>query len=278
MVKGLNSKNFHDASIIRINKDQTFSGLPDMTDEETLDYVKNFHINYVKDEATGLYTAIIYITLNNVYANYVYQDDENIYIDLKRPKDVYDKIVVVDAGHGGTDPGTYSQGEEYYEKDINLSIVHYLKELLDKEEIKVYYTRTTDETIFLNPRVYFANDVEADFFISIHCNGNESSKPCGAEVLYNDIVLDNGFQSKQLAQICLEELTNVTHKVNRGLVTGEDVVIVNKAKMPIALLELGFMSNPEEMNFLIQESNRQDIAEGIHKAILKAYGELDNYK
>ena len=278
VVKGLNSKNFHDASIIRINKDQTFSGLPDMTDEETLDYVKNFHINYVKDEATGLYTAIIYITLNNVYANYVYQDDENIYIDLKRPKDVYDKIVVVDAGHGGTDPGTYSQGEEYYEKDINLSIVHYLKELLDKEEIKVYYTRTTDETIFLNPRVYFANDVEADFFISIHCNGNESSKPCGAEVLYNDIVLDNGFQSKQLAQICLEELTNVTHKVNRGLVTGEDVVIVNKAKMPIALLELGFMSNPEEMNFLIQESNRQDIAEGIHKAILKAYGELDNYK
>ena len=207
----------------------------------------------------------------------MYQDSENIYIDLKRPKDVYDKIVVIDAGHGGTDPGTYSQGQVHYEKEINLSIVLYLKELLDKEGIKVYYTRTSDETIYLNPRVNFANDVEADFFISIHCNGSESSEPSGAEVLYNDIKMDNGFQSKQLAQICLEELTNVTHKVNRGLVAGEDILIVNKAKMPISLLEVGFMSNSEEMDFLLQENNRRDIAKGIYKAIIKAYEELEKY-
>lgn len=277
IVKGLTSKSFHNSSVIRVNKHNTFAGLPDIVADETLDFAKSNRISFTKDEATGLYTAVIYITLDNVYTSFVYQDAENIYIGLKRPKDVYDKIVVVDAGHGGTDPGTYSQDQEHYEKEINLSILLYLKELLDKEDIKVYYTRTSDETIFLNPRVYFANDVEADFFISIHCNGSESSKPSGAEVLYNHIVLDNGFHSKQLAQICLEELTNVTHKINRGLVTGEDILIVNKAKMPISLLEVGFMSNKEEMNFLIQESNRRDIAEGIHKAIIKAYEELDKY-
>ncbi len=276
-VKGLDSKSFHDSSVIRVNKDETFAGLPDMTNEETSDFAKNFRINFTKDKATGFYTAVIYITLDNVYANFVYQDSENIYIDLKRPKDVYDKIVVIDAGHGGTDPGTYSQGQVHYEKEINLSIVLYLKELLDKEGIKVYYTRTSDETIYLNPRVNFANDVEADFFISIHCNGSESSEPSGAEVLYNDIKMDNGFQSKQLAQICLEELTNVTHKVNRGLVAGEDILIVNKAKMPISLLEVGFMSNSEEMDFLLQENNRRDIAKGIYKAIIKAYEELEKY-
>jgi len=274
-VKGLKDKSFYDSSILRMNQDKTFAGLP-AEEEETLDFVKSYHINYTKNEATGLYTAIIYITLNNIYANLVYQDEENIYIDLRRPKDVYDKIVVVDAGHGGTDPGTYSQGEEYYEKDINLSIVLYLQELLDKEDIKVYYTRTSDETVFLNPRVFFANDVEADFFISVHCNGNESSGPSGGEVLYNDITLDNGFTSEQLAQICLDELINVTHKVNRGLVKEEDVIIVKKAKMPMALLEVGFMSNLEEMNFLVQKNNRKDIAKGIHKAIMKAYAELED--
>lgn len=276
-VKGLKDKTFYDSSILRVNGDKTFVGLPAITEEETLDFVKSFHINYTKSETTGLYTAVIYITFNNIYASLVYQDDENIYIDLRRPKDVYDKIIVVDAGHGGTDPGTYSQGEEYYEKEINLSIVLYLQELLDREDIKVYYTRTSDETIFLNPRVYFANDVEADFFISIHCNGNESSEPRGGEVLYNDIKLDNGFTSEQLAQICLDELISVTHNVNRGLVKEEEVIIVKKAKMPMALLEVGFMSNTEEMHFLAKERNRRDIAKGIHKAIMKAYEELENY-
>ncbi|MDU6266679.1 MAG: N-acetylmuramoyl-L-alanine amidase [Anaerocolumna aminovalerica] len=276
-VKGLKDKTFYDSSILRVNGDKTFVGLPAITEEETLDFVKSFHINYTKSETTGLYTAVIYITFNNIYASLVYQDDENIYIDLRRPKDVYDKIIVVDAGHGGTDPGTYSQGEEYYEKEINLSIVLYLQELLDREDIKVYYTRTSDETIFLNPRVYFANDVEADFFISIHCNGNESSEPRGGEVLYNDIKLDNGFTSEQLAQICLDELISVTHNVNRGLVKEEEVIIVKKAKMPMALLEVGFMSNTEEMDFLAKERNRRDIAKGIHKAIMKAYEELENY-
>ncbi|WP_281532789.1 N-acetylmuramoyl-L-alanine amidase family protein [Anaerocolumna aminovalerica] len=276
-VKGLKDKTFYDSSILRVNGDKTFVGLPAITEEETLDFVKSFHINYTKSETTGLYTAVIYITFNNIYASLMYQDDENIYIDLRRPKDVYDKIIVVDAGHGGTDPGTYSQGEEYYEKEINLSIVLYLQELLDREDIKVYYTRTSDETIFLNPRVYFANDVEADFFISIHCNGNESSEPRGGEVLYNDIKLDNGFTSEQLAQICLDELISVTHNVNRGLVKEEEVIIVKKAKMPMALLEVGFMSNTEEMDFLAKERNRRDIAKGIHKAIMKAYEELENY-
>ncbi|WP_313134115.1 N-acetylmuramoyl-L-alanine amidase family protein [Anaerocolumna sp.] len=276
-VKGLKGKSFYDSSIYRVNGDTTFTGIPVETEEETLDLVKSFHVDYTKSESTGFYTAVIYITLDNIYANLVYQDEENIYIDLKRPKDVYNKIVVVDAGHGGTDPGTYSQGEEHYEKEINLSIVLYLQELLDKEDIKVYYTRTSDKTVYLNPRVFFANDVEADFFISVHCNGSESSEPSGGEVLYNDITMDNGFSSKQLAEICLEELTNVTHKINRGLVKEEDVVIVKKAKMPMALLEVGFMSNPGEMEFLLQESNRRDIAKGIHKAIMKAYEELEKY-
>jgi N-acetylmuramoyl-L-alanine amidase len=90
-------------------------------------------------------------------------------------------------------------------------------------------------------------------------------------VLYNELTREDGFQSKEFAQLCLEEVTKVTNKVNRGLVTGEDVVIINKAKMPVSLIEVGFMSNYEELNFLLQEDNRKKIATSIYNAILRAY-------
>jgi len=239
------------------------------------DPMKGLTIQYSKEENTNLYTATIKISLDNIYAPILYQDEENIYIALKRPKDVYDKIIVVDAGHGGKDSGTYSKGEQYYEKDINLSILLYLKELLDQEDIKVYYTRTTDQTVFLNPRVKLANDVEADFFLSIHCNANESSVPSGTEILYNQLDQTKGFQSKQLAQLCLEEITNITHNGNRGLAGGSEMVIIKKANMPVALSEVAFMSNQEDLEFLLKEENKKNIAGALSKVIIRAYDEIN---
>jgi N-acetylmuramoyl-L-alanine amidase len=239
------------------------------------DPVKGFNIEYTKDDSLNLYTATINIALDNIYAPILYQDEDNIYIDLSRPKDVYKKIIVIDAGHGGTDCGTFSKGELYYEKDINLSILSYLKEILDQKDIKVYYTRTTDKTVYLNPRVNLANDLEADFFLSIHCNSNESSVPDGSEVLYNELVQTGGFQSKQLAQICMEEILKVTQKVNRGLVNGSEMVIIKKANMPVALTEVGFMSNQGDLDFLLQDENRKKIAGALYNVIVRAYEELE---
>ncbi len=282
---------FNDSSFVRINQGIEYTGkpitesediqgtssiamLPEGTDEIS-DPVKGFSIEYINQENTNLYTATIHIELDNIYAPVIYQDLENIYIDLRRPKDVYDKIIVLDAGHGGTDCGTFSEGEQYYEKDINLSILLYLKEILDQKDIKVYYTRTTDQTVFLNPRVNLANDVEADFFLSIHCNAYESPLPDGSEILYNELKPTEGFQSKQLAQICLEEITNVTHKTNRGLVNGSEIVIIQKAKMPMALIEVAFMSNQDDLEFLLQEDNKRDIADALYNVIKRAYDELE---
>jgi len=242
---------------------------------EISDPMKGFSILYTKEKNTNLYTANLKISLDNIYASILYQDEVNIYIALKRPKDVYDKIIVVDAGHGGKDSGTYSNGEQYYEKDINLSILLYLKEILDHEDIKVYYTRIKDQTVFLNPRVKLANDVEADLFLSIHCNANESSQPNGTEILYNQLDQSEGFQSKQLAQLCLEEITNITHKVNRGLANGSEMVIIKKANMPVALTEVAFMSNQEDLDFLLQEENKRNIAGALYKVIVRAYNEIN---
>ncbi|MDF2611381.1 MAG: hypothetical protein K0R92_2855 [Lachnospiraceae bacterium] len=280
--EGLRGSNIEDVSMVRVNQGEEFLEYP-ITDveeqtetEPSLTSIRDplIGISYEKESENpySSFTDVI-IELDDIYAPKLYQDDDNIYISLRKPKEVYDKIIVVDAGHGGKDPGTYSRDEQHYEKDINLSIVLYLKELLDREDIKVYYTRTIDKTVYLNPRVYLANDVEADFFVSVHCNGNESSQPSGAEVLFNKNLSTDSLNAERFAQICLDEITNVTGKVNRGLVFGEDVVIIEKAKMPVALIEVGFISNEEELNYLLQESNRKEIANGIYKAIMRAYEE-----
>ncbi len=244
--------------------------------EAVTDPVKDFKIEYKQEADETSLTAVITISLDYIYAPALYQDDEYIYIDLRRPKDVYDKIVVIDAGHGGKDCGTYSKDQKYYEKDMNLGIVLKLKEILDREDIKVYYTRTDDKTLFLNPRVNFANEVEADLFISIHCNSNESSQPGGTEVLYNEKQQGDGFTSKQLAEIALDEITGVIPKVNRGLVPGSEMVVVGKAKIPVALIEVAFMSNQEDLNFLLQEENKIKIAEAVHRIIIRAFDEQKN--
>lgn len=235
------------------------------------DPVKDFKIEYSQEADITSLTAIINISLDYIYAPVLYQDDEYIYIDLRRPKDVYNKIVVIDAGHGGKDCGTYSKDQQYYEKDMNLGIVLKLKEILDRDDIKVYYTRTGDKTLYLNPRVNFANEAEADLFISIHCNSSESSQPGGTEVLYNEKQQGDGFTSKQLAEIALDEITGVIPRVNRGLVPGSEMVVVGKSKVPVALIEVAFMSNQEDLNFLLQEENKLEIAQAVHRVIIRAF-------
>ncbi len=239
------------------------------------DPAEDIGITYKQEGAEKLYTVIIDIVLDSNYAPVLYQDEDNVYIALRRPKDIYDKIVVIDAGHGGKDCGSFSQGEQYYEKDMNLDIVLKLKEMLDQEDLKVYYTRTEDITLFLNPRVNFANEVEADLFISIHCNSNESAEPSGSEVLYNENEPNGGLQSKRLAKIALEEITNVTNRVNRGLVPGSEMVIVGKSRIPVALIEVAFMSNRQDLDFLLKDENKENIAEAVYKVILRAFDEIN---
>lgn len=219
--------------------------------------------------------VVLTIKLDEVYAPIIYKNEDGIYISLKQPKDIYENILVIDAGHGGKDSGTYSVGEKYYEKDLNLSIVSLLRDTLKDDNIKVYYSRLEDETVYLNPRVALANEVEADLFLSIHFNASESTSAGGSEVLYNELDTSTFYTSKMFASNCLDELLQVTKKVNRGLVNGNEMVIVGNAKMPVALVEVGFMTNVEELNFLIDSSNQKAIADALHNAIIKSFDEIN---
>ena len=175
----------------RVNNGEFFYGLPDYVEYNNLvdiDEDNQGLVELIKDYGNDIVREIsisnheVLIELDRVYEPIVSEDNNYYYINLKKPREVYDNIIVIDAGHGGRDPGAISPCGNYYEKDFNLRILLALKEFLDKENIKVYYTRLDDRQLYLRPRVDLANDVESDLFISIHCNSNLSSRPNGSEI------------------------------------------------------------------------------------------------
>jgi N-acetylmuramoyl-L-alanine amidase len=231
------------------------------------------------NQATGLYTETLLIELDNVYVHIIQEDASYYYIELRRPKEVYNKVLVIDAGHGGKDPGAISTDGKYYEKDINLKILLSLKELLDKEPIKVYYTRLSDEKIFLRPRVTLANSVDCDFFVSIHCNANDVTWPNGSEIYYYDYNYKN-VKNEKLAELFCSELSKTISLKQNGLYQkhNDEVFILEKSLVPSLLIESGFVTNHNDLNYLLKDENIKSIARGIYSGIMKAYKEFDNTK
>lgn len=294
-LSGITEDTMTNNSILRVRGNDIFSGDPEYTEitstevneddgttEEvvTRDYGKDLShgitITTQQDTAANLFSSQLLIELDSVYAYFTYEDANCFYVDLRKPSEVYDKVVVVDAGHGGKDAGALSKGDKYYEKNINLAILLQLKELLDKEKnIKVYYTRTADSTVFLRPRVTLANSVDADYFISIHCNANEVTSPNGTEVLYYDNEF-KGVKAKDLATLFSDELEKTVALEQKGIVKKNynDIFIMSKALVPTILIEVGYVTNRNDMNYLSKPDNQRAVAEGIYNGIMKAYTQL----
>ncbi|MBP5159038.1 MAG: N-acetylmuramoyl-L-alanine amidase [Lachnospiraceae bacterium] len=203
----------------------------------------------------------------------VLEDEHFFYIRCVDPRELYDFIVVLDAGHGGTDPGALADCDKVMEKDLNLDIVLRLKKLLDADErIRTYYTRTADRKLTLMQRVRLANDLSADAFISVHCNSAKSSQVGGTEVLYSQYYEGEKLSSKDLANICLEKVNELYPLMNRGIVPrGDDVLILAEAKCPAALLETAYISNPSNRKSITTPESRQAVAEGLYEAILEVH-------
>lgn len=271
--------------VLRVNEDKLYTDTPvNQSDEEIMevfgmdnggDIIHRIDITSETDEITDLVTIKMLLELDSVYIHYLYEDDNYYIIDLKKPKEVYDKVIVIDAGHGGKDGGALSKGKQYYEKNVNRDIAFQLKQMLDQTDIKVYYSRTEDNTVFLRPRVTLANLVDCDYFVSIHCNASESTAPGGTEILYYDKEA-KGVKNYDLANLFSEEIAGTIPLKKRGLVQKhkDDIFILEQAAVPAILIEVGYMTNNTDMDYLSSPSNRKAVAQGIYNSILRAYEEL----
>lgn len=175
-----------------------------------------------------------------------------------------DMLIVVDAGHGGHDPGAVSPNGTK-EKDVVLRASLILKKELENAGFKVYMTRERDNYVQLHDRAGIANQLGADIFISVHANSAGNSSAKGIETLYAP---DSSRNNKTLATDIQAQLIDYTNAVDRGIVSRPDLAVTRLTKMDAVLVELGFLSNSVDEPKLLSESYLEKCAEAIVEGIV----------
>lgn len=174
-----------------------------------------------------------------------------------------DYRIAIDAGHGGSDPGAVYKGRQ--EKDDTLDLTLAVGDILKKNGIDVYYTRTTDEYETPFKKATDANNSGADLFVSIHRNSSENpNQYSGVETL---VYSDTGLKA-EVARNINNQLEDAGFK-NLGVDERKNLVVLKRTKMPAVLVEVGFINNDKD-NYLFDEefdSIAQAIADGILESI-----------
>lgn len=179
------------------------------------------------------------------------------------------KIVVIDPGHGGSDPGTTSITNRH-EKDFNLALSLKIQALLLNEPaIEVVMTRDSDVYPTRDDRVQLANQLQADVFVSIHGNSVLSSpQTTGTETFYYQ-----RSSSKSLADMIHPRLVQAMGLKDRGVKNG-NFQVIRETTMPAVLLEVGFLSNRADEQAMLSETNQQKAAQAIVDGIKEYLGLL----
>ncbi|WP_420874666.1 N-acetylmuramoyl-L-alanine amidase CwlD [Paenibacillus polysaccharolyticus] len=188
------------------------------------------------------------------------------------------KVIAIDAGHGGPDGGAVSR-QGVIEKDINLSIALYVRDYLQQAGALVVMTREIDKDLAdegtrgysrrktedLKQRVRQIEDKQADLFISIHMNSVPSNRWSGAQVFYTPNHPDN----EGLANLLQAEMIRNLENTDRIAKTVSTVYLLQALKIPSALVEVGFLSHPEEARLLAEETYQRKVAASIYNGILR---------
>lgn len=235
-------------------------------------------IVYSKPAELGEIVPINSTLINQVRYSYFNNapDTTRIVLDVKQKVDVQTQMngnqivltltphiykIVIDAGHGGKDPGAKGI-TGVYEKDFTLDLVLRLTNLFANDaRFKIILTRGDDSYPTLDDRVQLANKENADLFISVHANKFYKPETRGTETYYTR---DN---SKDFATMLHAALISVTQFPDRGVKTANFYVIKNTT-MPAALLEIGFLSNQEDNARMTDPTFRDQVAAALQQAIL----------
>lgn len=188
---------------------------------------------------------------------------------IKRAKNT----VVIDAGHGGADPGKVGINKAE-EKDINLKIAKKVKKILEKKGIKVIMTREDDTMLAKNrngskkvqdmkERVKLINGAVPEFAVSIHQNSYHDEAIHGAQVFY----YKHSSEGEQLAAVMQKALLSIDKDNRRQPKADDTYYLLKRTEVPTIIVECGFLSNPEEAEKLVTDEYQKQVAEAIVKGI-----------
>ncbi len=192
------------------------------------------------------------------------------------------KVIVLDPGHGGFDGGAVANG--LLEKDVNLDVALRVREYLEQSGNVVILTRDEDVSTALEgktgisakksdlvERKNYVDSGDADIFVSIHMNKFPQSQYKGAQVFYSAFPED----SKRLGEEIQRGLKDVLQDDNQRVAKKIDggVFLLKNTQVPSVIVECGFLSNPQEAEFLKKDEYRQKLAWGIHLGIIRFFNQ-----
>ncbi len=193
------------------------------------------------------------------------------------------RVVFIDPGHGKPDPGSVGVSGAL-EKDIVLTISLYLQDLLESRGVIVHMTRTGDYDLAeagteglaarkredLRARIELVNEVQPDVLVSIHANAFPSSRCSGAQTFYR-----KGCDLSQLLAVSMQhQLTRITNRTQRQASSQQDLIILRNTRVPATVVEVGFLSNPQEEALLKQEGYQRRVAWAIYAGIVQYMNEM----
>ncbi len=192
------------------------------------------------------------------------------------------KCVVLDAGHGGIDPGKIGVNNAL-EKDINLQITLLVKEYLEAQDVRVVMTREGDEGLYdedasnkkvqdMKKRIEIIEQTAPDLTVSIHQNSYPEEYVKGAQVFYYTGSTEGEKMAEFLQKSMVARLDPENH---RQIKANDSYYLLKKTSTPIAIVECGFLSNWEEAEKLCDEEYQKQVAWAIHIGILQYLNSLD---
>ncbi|MCI9073434.1 MAG: N-acetylmuramoyl-L-alanine amidase [Lachnospiraceae bacterium] len=188
--------------------------------------------------------------------------------------------VVVDAGHGGDDPGKIGVNQ-VLEKDVNLSIARKVQQYLEAQGIRVVMTREDENGLYdsgasnkkvqdMKRRVALIEEVKPAITVSIHQNSYPEEYVHGAQVFYYDGSRDGQLLADLLQKQLVEKLDPENH---RQIKANDSYYLLKKTDIPIVIVECGFLSNQAEAALLAQEDYQDRVAWAIHMGIMQYLAE-----
>lgn len=173
------------------------------------------------------------------------------------------KTIVIDAGHGGYDVGKDLYGFE--EKTITEAVAKKIKELNNDPNVEIILIRDGDISMDLKERVSIMNNLKPDLVVSLHVNSNSNMEVNGVQAFIpaNEIFRD---QSKEIAEIIIDKLT-ATGNLKKRNTTEAPFYILKNTNCPVMTLEMGFLSNEKDRNYITSEKGQNEIASKILEAV-----------
>lgn len=208
----------------------------------------------------------------------IYVGNMNAKVAKERP------CVVIDAGHGGEDPGKIGVGGSK-EKNINLSIAKLVKQYLEANDVEVIMTREEDKALCdesisnwkvqdMKKRIEIIESANPVVAVSIHQNSYTEEYVQGAQVFY----YENSKEGEVLAEVLQQSLTDTLKPENSREIKGNSsYYLLKKTKVPIVIAECGFLSNWEEEKKLSSEEYQQRVAWAIHLGIMKYLNSVKSF-